>query len=79
MTKNELAGRIMIKIGLPGPQWRVKGAIAAPKNAISVIFYSFYDDIGRMFETPVLNNPAKIILKMFNNLTLIPSVNGANH
>jgi len=45
--KNELAAHAKIKRGLRGPQQRVKGALIAPKTAISAIFYSFYDDAGR--------------------------------
>jgi len=41
LTKNELVGRIKIKIGLCGPQYRVEGALTAPKTVISAIFYRF--------------------------------------
>jgi hypothetical protein len=58
------------KKDLRGPQYRLEGALTAPKTVISVKFYSFfYDDAGRtttsggsVFKTHVVGSYCKVMI-----------------
>ena len=45
MTKNELAGRIKIKIGLRGPQWRVEGALTGGVRGLANVSRDIFSKI----------------------------------